>query len=98
MVRVTSVYVKASFMKTLQHMIWKLTTWKENIYIDYSDVVRLLNILRVLHHNKNSCFFLNLNFRNNCFHLSAFPFEKYSVFIFRNLSLKTQYNIHILFF
>lgn len=59
--------------------------------------MRHLNILRVLHHNKNSCFFLNLNFRNNCFHLSAFPFEKYSVFIFRNLSLKTQ-NIIFTFF
>ena len=57
MVYVTSVYVKASFMKTLQHMIWKLTTLKENIYIDYSDAVRLLNILPVLHHNKNSCSF-----------------------------------------
>lgn len=74
MVYVTSVYVKALFMKTLQHMIWKLTTLKENIYIDYSDVMRLLNILPVLHHNKNSCFFLNLNFCNNCLHLSAFPF------------------------
>lgn len=75
MVYVTSVYVKASFRKTLQHMIWKLTTLKENIYIDYSDVVCLLNILPVLHHNKNSCFFfLNLNLCNNCFHLSAFPF------------------------
>lgn len=57
MVRVTSVYVKASFMKTLQHMIGKRTTRKENIYIDYSDAVRLLNILPVLHHNKNSRFF-----------------------------------------
>lgn len=56
MVHVTSVYVKASFMKTLQH-IGKLTTWKENIYIDYSDGVRLLNILLVLHHHKNSCIF-----------------------------------------
>lgn len=35
MVHVTSVYVKASFRKTLQHRIGKLTTWKENIYIDY---------------------------------------------------------------
>lgn len=75
MVCVTSVYVKASFMKTLQHMIWKLTTLKENIYIDYSEVGCLLNILPVLQHNKNSCiFFLNLNFCNNRFHLSAFPF------------------------
>lgn len=56
MVPVTSVYVKASFMKTLQHMMWKLTPLKENIYIDYLDVVRLLNILPVLRHNKNSCF------------------------------------------
>lgn len=36
MVRVTSVYVKASFMKTLQHVIGKLTTLKGNIYTDYS--------------------------------------------------------------
>lgn len=57
MVYVTSVYVKALFMKTLQHMVWKLTTLKENIYIDYSDVVHLLNILPVLHHNKDSCSF-----------------------------------------
>lgn len=57
---VTSVYVKASCMKTLHHMIGKRTPRKENIYIDYSDAVSLLNSLPVVRHNKNSRFFFFL--------------------------------------
>lgn len=43
-------------MKTLQHMIWKLTTFKENIYIDYSVVEFHLNILLVLQRINNLYF------------------------------------------
>lgn len=90
MVHVTSVYVKASFRKTLQHMIGKLTTWKENIYIDYfrcsvpfkySIFYRYYIIIKTLAFS-----FLNLNFCNNCFHLSAFfPFKNTVFLIFPKL-------------
>lgn len=80
-------------MKTLQHMIWKLTTFKENIYIDYSVVEFHLNILLVLQRINNLHFSSYLSVITVLF--KCISLLKIQCIKSETHHFDTEYNIHI---